>query len=737
MRAVSRRSPPASRATPAGSRASGSRIARLPPPGLGLAASLLLLAATLGYGAVAGDHVAAIVEQLKEARDAAANAIGFRIAAISLTGPKEVSREKILATAGVTTRASLLFLDADAARTRLLSNPWIADAAVLKLYPDRLQITITERQAFALWQKDGRVSVIAADGTILEPFIDGRYLDLPLVVGRGAERQADDFLSILDRFPDIRSALRASILVAGRRWDIILKNGIDVHLPETDVAQALERLVALDRDKKLLVARHHRGRSAAARSRQRAAHRRRRAGPRGRAAGKRQEEEKGRRRMSALHYGVTPKMKPISPRRSALVAALDIGSSKIACLIARLRPHPPQQVLTRRSHAIEVIGFGHTGARGTKAGAVVNLAQAEEAIRQAVDAAERMAGVEIEAVVLSVAAGRLGSELFAAEIELVGSAVSAGDIARVLAAGSRQSLRDGRAVLHSIPVGYSIDGGNGIRDPRGMLGACFGVDMHVATTDIAAARNLMLAVERCHLSVEAMVAAPYVAGLAVIADDEADLGVAVVDMGAGTTTMSVFVGGGFVHAEGFALGGHHVTMDIARGLNTGLADAERIKTLYGSVLVGASDERDMITVPPINEDDREQAQHVSRAYLVHIVKPRVEEILEMVRDRLAASSFAAEPRGRVILTGGASQLTGLPELAAGILGRPVRVGRPLGIAGLPEAAKGPAFAAAAGLLVYPQAAHLEHFETRGKRYLRRGTGGGYFARVGQWLREGF
>jgi cell division protein FtsA len=434
--------------------------------------------------------------------------------------------------------------------------------------------------------------------------------------------------------------------------------------------------------------------------------------------------------MSALHYGVTPKMKPISPRRSALVAALDIGSSKIACIIARLRPHAPQQVLTRRSHAIEVIGFGHTGARGRSRAMM-------QAIRQAVDAAERMAGVEIEAVVLPIAAGRLGSELFAAEIELAGSAVSAGDIARLLAAGSRRSLREGRAVLHSMPVGYAIDGGNGIRDPRGMLGARFGVDMHVATTDIAAARNLMLAVERCHLSVEAMVAAPYVAGLAVIADDEADLGAAVVDLGAGTTTMSVFVGGAFVHAEGFALGGQHVTMDVARGLNTGIADAERIKTLYGSVLVGASDDRDMITVPPFNEDDREPAHHVSRASLVRFIKPRVEEILEMVRDRLAASSFAAEPRGRIILTGGASQLTGLPELAASILGRPVRIGRPLGIAGLPEAAKGPAFAAAAGLLVYPQAAHLEHFETRGKRYLRRGTGGGYFARVGQWLREGF
>src|ERR1700722_19506484 len=364
--------------------------------------------------------------------------------------------------------------------------------------------------------------------------------------------------------------------------------------------------------------------------------------------------------MTALHYGLTPKMKPISPHRSAVVAALDLGSSKVACLIARLRPHPPQRVLTRRSHAIEVIGYGHTAARGMKAGGVINLAKVEEVIRQAVDSAERMASVEIESVVLSISAGRLNSELFAADIEIVGSAVSESDIARVLSAGSHHSLRDGRAVLHSLPVGFSIDGTNGIRDPRGMLGARFGVDMHVATTDIAAARNLMLAVERCHLDVEAMVASPYVAGLAVLADDEADLGAAVIDMGAGTTTMAAFLGGRLVHLEGFALGGHHVTMDIARGLNARIADAERIKTLYGTVLSGGSDERDMITVPPLSEDEREQAQLISRATLVSIIKPRVEEILEMVRDRLANSPFAAEPRSRVVLTGGASQLTGLP-----------------------------------------------------------------------------
>jgi len=230
-----------------------SKIANLPlPRGIGVAGSIMLLTAALGYGAVAGQHVPAVLDWLKGARDVAANSLGFRIAAISLTGEKEVSREEVLTTAGVTGRASLFFLDADAARTRLLANPWIADAAVLKLYPDRLQITITERLAFALWQKDGRVSVIAADGTVLEPFVEDRYVGLPLVVGRGAERQAKNFLAIIDRYPDIRSAVRASILVAERRWDLRLANGINVRLPETGLDGALDRLVQLDRDKKLL-----------------------------------------------------------------------------------------------------------------------------------------------------------------------------------------------------------------------------------------------------------------------------------------------------------------------------------------------------------------------------------------------------------------------------------------------------------------------------------------------------
>jgi cell division protein FtsQ len=234
-------------------RRSAARIARaLSPSGSAMAVATVLLAGAVGYSAVVGGYLADIATWTKTARDQVANAVGLRIDAVSISGSKEVSREEILTTAGVTGHASLLFLDAAAARARLLSNPWIADAAVLKLYPDRLQISITERQAFALWQKNGRVSVIAADGTVLEPYIEDRYLGLPLVVGRGAELQAKDFFTTLNRFAEIRSSLRASVLVAERRWDLWLKNGVEIRLPESKVEQALELLTKLDREKRLL-----------------------------------------------------------------------------------------------------------------------------------------------------------------------------------------------------------------------------------------------------------------------------------------------------------------------------------------------------------------------------------------------------------------------------------------------------------------------------------------------------
>src|SRR5436305_959128 len=284
--------------------------------------------------------------------------------------------------------------------------------------------------------------------------------------------------------------------------------------------------------------------------------------------------------MSDLAHGLAPKMKPISRRRSAIVCGLDIGTSKIVCVIARLKPRPPQDVLPRRTHSIEVLGIGHTQAHGMKSGTVADIVAAEEMLRHAVDGAERAAGVHVDSVVIQITAGRTSSELFAATIHMKTPTVNDGDIERVLAAGSHHSVREGRAVLHSLPIGYALDDSRGIRDPRGMIGQRLGVDMHVVSTDVASARNLALLVERCHIGVEAMVSAPYVSGLSVLAEDEADLGAAVVDLGAGTTTVAVFAEGRFVHVDGFAVGGLHVPMALRGGRGpAGLSPIRLSRTL--------------------------------------------------------------------------------------------------------------------------------------------------------------
>ena len=222
------------------------------PRGVGVAGTVVVILASLAYGAVKGDHIPSIIAALKDARDGAGNAAGFRIVSVALAGQHHVSREEVLAVAGVTGSTSLLFLDVEQTRERLKTNPWIADATVLKLYPGELQIGIKEREAFALWQKDGQVFVIADDGTVLEPYVSPRLIELPLVVGRGAETRAKEFLVLLDRYPALRAFVRAAVLVGERRWNLRLNNGIDVRLPETDIAPALERLVALDKEKNLV-----------------------------------------------------------------------------------------------------------------------------------------------------------------------------------------------------------------------------------------------------------------------------------------------------------------------------------------------------------------------------------------------------------------------------------------------------------------------------------------------------
>jgi cell division protein FtsA len=416
--------------------------------------------------------------------------------------------------------------------------------------------------------------------------------------------------------------------------------------------------------------------------------------------------------------------KPRVAPRNGLIAAIDVGTSKICCFIARIgddgRP--------------SVVGIGHHISRGVRGGAIIDMEQAEMAILTTVHAAEQMAGETIQDVVLNLSGGYPASQTVGVEVPISGREVGDHDLHRVLLQGSQINGSHERRLIHSIPVGYSIDGSKGIRDPRGMYGDRLGVDMHVVTAAAGAVKNLTTCVGRCHLDIKALVVSPYAAGLATLVDDEMDLGVTVIDMGAGTTTLAVFFDGHAVYTDSVPIGGGHVTNDIARGLSTPLTHAERMKTLYGNCIGSPADEREIIHVPQVGEEDSGLTNQVPKSILVGVIQPRLEETFELVRSRLESSGFDKVAGRRVVLTGGASQLSGVRELAALVLDKQIRMGRPIRIHGLADATGGPAFATGAGLLTYALQSESEQPKpTRTKDVPPAGVLG----RFGSWLRDNF
>ncbi len=416
-------------------------------------------------------------------------------------------------------------------------------------------------------------------------------------------------------------------------------------------------------------------------------------------------------------------MKKLAQRPRGTVGIVDIGTTKVCCFIARREREEPH-----------IVGIGHQISRGVRNGVIVDIDAASQAILNAVHAAEQMAGETLGEVAVNLSGGFAASRIVKTEINLNGREVTDADMRRVLDQGHLMTEPADREVIHSIPVGFSIDASRGIRDPRGMYGQRLGVNMHVVTASAGAVRNLANAIGRCHLEIAGVVVSPYAAGLACLVEDETELGVTVLDMGGGTTGIAVFYDGNLVFTDSVPVGGHHVTNDIARGLSTPIAHAERMKTLYGSAIASTSDERELITVPQVGEEDEGQANHVPRSLLVGIISPRLEETFEMVRDRLEASGFDKIAGRRVVLTGGACQLPGTRELAALILDKQIRIGRPLRIEGLAEATGGPAFSAAAGLIHF---ALSERAETPRRGRALTEEPGGLFIRFGHWIRENF
>lgn len=396
--------------------------------------------------------------------------------------------------------------------------------------------------------------------------------------------------------------------------------------------------------------------------------------------------------------------------RQAITAALDVGTTKITCLIAQVNENgdAPQP-------DIRVMGIGHKGARGIKAGVVTDMEAAEDAIRACLGQAEQMAGVTIHRAWLNVSSTTLQSRILNEQLMLANGEVGPGEMRRVLRDARARAYSGARETLHAIPVGFSVDGSKGIKDPNGMLGDVLAVNMNEVSMEPGPFRNLGVCVQRCHLEPEGPVYSAYASGLAALVEDEMALGVTVVELGGGTTSLASFYEGNMVFGRTFGIGGVHVTQDIARGLSTPLADAERMKVLYGSVMASPNDDREMIDVPPIGEEGIGVANHVARSMLVGIVKPRIEETFEFIRDALRKSGVERVAGHRLVLTGGACQLNGLREFAGRFFDAHVRTGRPLGLSGLPEAAAGPAFATAGGLLTYVYRAPYEAPRPAGAR----------------------
>ena len=374
-----------------------------------------------------------------------------------------------------------------------------------------------------------------------------------------------------------------------------------------------------------------------------------------------------------------------------LITALDIGSSKVSAMIAQ----------RAEGGELIVLGTGQRESRGVKRGYIADMAATEVAVREAVEQAERIAGLNIENVWVSFSAGGLVSDVASVEVDLGGHRVEQGDIDALLQAARTSIEPAGRMVLHAQPTLYTLDRVTGVKNPLGLHADRLGVHVHVVAADGSPVRNLDLCVRSAHLDVKSIVAAPLATGMACLSDEERELGVALVELGAGITNVSLFAGGMLVGLTSISQGAADITDDIASAFGTRRAQAERMKCFHGSANASPRDNHDMTDVAPISaEDEGGAGVRITKAQLIAVIRQRLDHLMAEIQRALAELGFDGPVGRQVVLTGGGAELKGIADYAQVALGRSVRVGRPRGLTALPEAHAGPGFATLAGLAYY-------------------------------------
>lgn len=409
-----------------------------------------------------------------------------------------------------------------------------------------------------------------------------------------------------------------------------------------------------------------------------------------------------------------------------LITALDIGSSKVSALIAQ--PGDGGELI--------VLGTGQRESRGVKRGYVADMAATEVAVREAVEQAERIAGLNIENVWVGFSAGGLVSDVAEVEFELGGHRVEQSDIDALLAAGRNSIDPQGRMVLHAQPALYTLDGLTGVKKPLGLHADRLGVHIHVVAADGSPVRNLDLCVRSAHLEVKSIIAAPVATGLACLSDEERELGVALVELGAGITNVSLFAGGMLVGLTSLPIGAADITDDIASAFGTRRQVAERMKCFHGSANASPRDNHEMIPLAPVGEEEADGAQ-ITKAALIGVIRQRLEHQMAEIRKALQQLKFEGPVGRQIVLTGGGAELKGIADYAQAALGRSVRIGRPRGLTGLPEAHGGPAFATLAGLAFYAATDPVDLRSVAPAQTVHRPKAGGFMRKLIQAARANY
>lgn len=375
------------------------------------------------------------------------------------------------------------------------------------------------------------------------------------------------------------------------------------------------------------------------------------------------------------------------------IAVLDVGTSKVAALIARIGA----------DGVPVVVGSGQKPCAGVTHGLVTNFDRTEAAVRGAMDQAERAVGMQADFVYASISAGNLVSGVVHAEIDIAGASITAADM-DTLRLSARERIQPGNAtVVHAQPALYALDGQAAVEAPVGFHADRLAMDVHVVTADTPPLKNLDRAIKNAHLGLRTLVAAPLAASLSTLDREERELGVALVEIGAGVTTVAVHSRGILVGVASIPMGAADITADIASTFATRIVDAERIKVLEGAASAVSKDHSDLIEIPPINDDGPSEPTRVPRAQIIAVVRQRLDMLFTLVEEKLALLGFTGPRARQVVLTGGGAELRGIADMAQGILGRNVRIGRPSGLIGLPPAQSGPAYATLAGLVLFAAA----------------------------------